>query len=231
MSIMPNKARGFTLIELLVVIAIIAILAAILFPVFSRARQKALQTQCLSNMKQIALAFQMYATDWDDLYPPGALWCVMPQYSDENLPYTWPYLLMPWVKNEQIYECPISKHPLVAPGYGGDPNWGLAGSYMMLCDLPRVLDPDWWGASNVTTDGLDFSWVPICCENTRYPASDGHPFPNYGWVVNMMEDDGTWCDIDIGCVHNNGMNIGWADGHAKWMERNSIHDNPAIWHL
>ena len=62
------RGRGFTLIELLVVIAIIAILAAILFPVFAKARDKARQAVCMSNMKQIAMAASMYASDWDDKY-------------------------------------------------------------------------------------------------------------------------------------------------------------------
>ena len=69
-----HSRRGFTLIELLVVIAIIAILAAILFPVFSRARAKARQAACLSNMKQIALASQMYATDYDEMVPLYWTW-------------------------------------------------------------------------------------------------------------------------------------------------------------
>ena len=64
-----DRRRGFTLIELLVVIAIIAILAAILFPVFARAREKARQTSCLSNVKQTALAMMMYAQDYDEVYP------------------------------------------------------------------------------------------------------------------------------------------------------------------
>jgi prepilin-type N-terminal cleavage/methylation domain-containing protein len=65
----PVKTRGFTLIELLVVIAIVAILAAILFPVFAQARGKARQVACLSNMKQMALGVQMYAQDYDEVMP------------------------------------------------------------------------------------------------------------------------------------------------------------------
>ncbi|MEZ8220858.1 prepilin-type N-terminal cleavage/methylation domain-containing protein [Candidatus Fervidibacteria bacterium JGI MDM2 JNZ-1-D12] len=65
------KVRGFTLIELLVVIAIIAILAAILFPVFSQAREKARQSSCLSNTKQIALSISQYTTDYDERFPSG----------------------------------------------------------------------------------------------------------------------------------------------------------------
>src|SRR5438128_233737 len=72
-SVMKRERRGFTLIELLVVIAVIAILAASLFPVFARARDKARQTVCLSNMKQIAHSVTMYTGDYDETLPPGAI--------------------------------------------------------------------------------------------------------------------------------------------------------------
>jgi prepilin-type N-terminal cleavage/methylation domain-containing protein len=73
--LMWSKKRGFTLIELLVVIAIIAILAAILFPVFSRAREQARKTACLSNMKQMATATMMYVQDWDETFPITTVCC------------------------------------------------------------------------------------------------------------------------------------------------------------
>ncbi len=95
---MTQKRFGFTLIELLVVIAIIAILAAILFPVFAQAREKARQTQCLSNGKQIALALQSYATDYDN-YLPVYIW---PQS------YIVGARLMPYIKNTGIFKCPSS---------------------------------------------------------------------------------------------------------------------------
>jgi len=97
--------RGFTLIELLVVIAIIAILAAILFPVFARAREKARQTSCLSNVKQLALAATMYAQDYDDKLPFGY-----------NFGVNWYDALEPYSKNQQILRCP-SRQTLF-PGYG-----------------------------------------------------------------------------------------------------------------
>src|SRR5262245_6958605 len=84
--------RGFTLIELLVVIAIIAILAAILFPVFAQARAKAPQVMCLSNMKQLGLAFMGYVQDYDETYPPV-------DYDDPVIGrVTWPTLVDPYVK-------------------------------------------------------------------------------------------------------------------------------------
>ena len=100
MSSHPSRRKrgAFTLIELLVVIAIIAILAAILFPVFAKAREKARQTSCLSNEKQIGLGIQMYTQDWD-----------------ENIPFRqvggteagdWEYTILPDIKHSGVYSCP-----------------------------------------------------------------------------------------------------------------------------
>ncbi|MCX7599272.1 MAG: DUF1559 domain-containing protein [Armatimonadetes bacterium] len=91
--------RGFTLIELLVVIAIIAILAAILFPVFARAREKARAASCTSNQKQIALACLMYAQDYDEKWTPAIT------LAGTRL-YTACHLLEPYIKNAQIFVCP-----------------------------------------------------------------------------------------------------------------------------
>lgn len=92
--------RGFTLIELLVVIAIIAILAAILFPVFARAREKAREASCASNLKQIGLAVHMYASDFDDLLPLANSDVV------EDGPPGIVEILQPYTRNQQIFRCP-----------------------------------------------------------------------------------------------------------------------------
>ena len=109
------KRDGFTLIELLVVIAIIAILAAILFPVFARAKAKARQTACLSNVKQLSLSVKMYMSDWDDVFPRGEInvysggtltrqkgWWVDYLGSDYSANGT----VVPYIQNTQILVCP-----------------------------------------------------------------------------------------------------------------------------
>jgi prepilin-type N-terminal cleavage/methylation domain-containing protein/prepilin-type processing-associated H-X9-DG protein len=122
------ERRGFTLIELLVVIAIIAILAAILFPVFAQAREKARQSGCLSNMKQYGTAFMMYTQDYDELFPlsmgyttglGGWMWNFNTQVpplwrasQDINNPRVqgamvhWANTIQPYIKNHEIYKCP-----------------------------------------------------------------------------------------------------------------------------
>ena len=95
---------GFTLIELLVVIAIIAILAAILFPVFAQAREKARQTSCLSNLKQYSLANLMYVQDYDETFPMSAYY-----NSGSFCVATFYWAVAPYVKNNQITQCPSEK--------------------------------------------------------------------------------------------------------------------------
>jgi prepilin-type N-terminal cleavage/methylation domain-containing protein/prepilin-type processing-associated H-X9-DG protein len=93
------KKKGFTLIELLVVIAIIAILAAILFPVFARARENARRASCQSQMKQIALGYKQYIQDYDELYPRAA-------EGGPNVAGAWGNQLQPYLKSTQIFVCP-----------------------------------------------------------------------------------------------------------------------------
>ena len=112
------KRQGFTLIELLVVIAIIAILAAILFPVFARAKAKARQTACLSNVKQLTLSVKMYQSDWDDCYP-----C----WKETSSPTTW----TGWFVYQEGYPTATL----------WDPSAGLVTPYIQNQDI--IVCPDW----------------------------------------------------------------------------------------
>lgn len=94
-----NYRKGFTLIELLVVIAIIAILAAILFPVFAQAKEAAKKTQCLSNMKQVGTAVLMYLNDTDDMYPLAQRSPGLDENTGTYTPVPWTYVVNPYVKN------------------------------------------------------------------------------------------------------------------------------------
>jgi prepilin-type N-terminal cleavage/methylation domain-containing protein len=126
-----GRKTGFTLIELLVVIAIIAILAAILFPVFAQAREKARQISCLSNLKQIGLAFMMYVQDYDQTFPnvattPADDGGCAPKLSWYNAGGGWATLVNPYIKTGGIYKCPDAESPFwvsgQAEGWCGTPD-------------------------------------------------------------------------------------------------------------
>lgn len=130
-----NRSRGFTLIELLVVIAIIAILAAILFPVFSRAREQARKTACLNNVRQLSQGLAMYVQDWDETFP----WSLRFD-ATFTVVYSFYHEIMPYIKNVQVLQCPSEPNALsiaefwnlgipVAPIDPGSPVGGTT-SYM-----------------------------------------------------------------------------------------------------
>ena len=120
-----KKRNAFTLIELLVVIAIIAILAAILFPVFAQAREKARSASCLSNFKQIGTGVMMYLQDWDDNYPNNRLFTFPGGAEGVSKLVTWKTATHPYVKNIDVYRCPSNKHNKEPDETKGDDAYGL----------------------------------------------------------------------------------------------------------
>ncbi len=195
--------RGFTLIELLVVIAIIAILAAILFPVFARAREKARQTSCLSNIKEIALGARMYCADYDDMMFGHIQGTRTPR---ETGPYLWPQQMEPYVKNTQIFTCPSNPGNYWNGGYDSSLGYGMNYwvtyyyYYLALTDLKRPAETIWFADCNY------YVVYPTYYLN-RYPTNT-----TYGQNGKAR----------LQGRHNDGDNFGFVDGHAKWMSRNQV---------
>jgi len=186
---------GFTLIELLVVIAIIAILSAILFPVFARAREKARQTTCLSNMKQVGFAFFMYADDYDETFQSA---------------YQWKSKLDPYVNNRELFKCP--SRPDLPWFYGHGYNIGCP-AFMPTCD-PVVAGFDGKRQSEIENPSDKILTV----EWDRCLA--GPPIGPTG----LYRGDAL-CFWAVCRIHNGGSNILFGDGHVKWMNPNSFHSN------
>jgi prepilin-type N-terminal cleavage/methylation domain-containing protein/prepilin-type processing-associated H-X9-DG protein len=200
--------KGFTLIELLVVIAIIAILAAILFPVFAKAREKARQSSCLSNLKQIGIAFQSYIQDYDERTPMRieGTWGATATYqlqTDTSAPgskyivsdggvsgyyMSWMDMINPYVKNTQIFRCPSGQQvSATAPSYGYN--------------------------NNIVTMALGMITKPAeCMVSMDYGTY-------YGTYANCPEYS-TWAAGNNLFVkpHNEGPNVMFLDGHAKWLQ-------------
>ena len=213
---MLNKREGFTLIELLVVIAIIAILAAILFPVFSKARAKAQQTVCLSNMKQMALSTRMYVSDWDQMFPTVGQWNYFPGT------YGWLGALEPYLKNTQILHCPMKSGTGVnyaANGgrkkawYGYDSLWGFE---------------DWWTPATMSYAAStgEIECPANIISNFEEARGGGSGIQNgdvnAGWYGDFFGQY-DWYGNDNPPLHNLGQNFNFADGHAKWY---SLVDHP-----
>ncbi len=174
---MSKDRRGFTLIELLVVIAIIAILASILFPVFSRARAKARQAACIANEKQLVLAMLMYAEDYDETFPAPDTGGGTGYWGAHGSVLTnaiWCDLIYPYTRNHQIEVCP--EHKLVLPGYAmndlTDPSLGQslgafydASSKIILFDFdgsaPSAGDPSVLTGTTIVrhNEGVVFGFV------------------------------------------------------------------------
>jgi len=204
------RRRGFTLIELLVVIAIIAILAAILFPVFARAREKARQASCLSNTKQMGTAAMMYAQDYDETNVPASTSNVTVVYRrvSGNVTLTWgPWfaLLQPYMANPHVFLCPSAPDG----SYGNYTSYGV----------------------NYRVTGVVFSLAPVKLADIAYPA-ETLIFADSAWTGSTTDYHTSNCwrinesrhpSYFVPARHNGGANMVFCDGHAKW---HSVMEDP-----
>lgn len=205
-----SKKRGFTLIELLVVIAIIAILAAILFPVFARAREAARKSSCSSNMKQIVTGMLMYAQDYDEKFPAGKDNCShgpfdswMQNGTDDfhMQAFFWSVMVQPYIKNVQVFKCPSAI----------DGNWkdwfsGGQAVTMLRAQLPGI-----------RTLSYEFKLADALAARCGHsmasynaPAQMGMIFE--GWQTGAPHDgENYWTGWK-----QSGNNIAFHDGHVAW---------------
>lgn len=226
-----SQKRAFTLIELLVVIAIIAILAAILFPVFAQAKEAAKGASCLSNMKQVALAWPMYANDYDDTMPvtqsytplpPGGLFGLIdPLYAKWYTSFS-PLqgkadiskgLLYPYMRNGQITDCPSAKG--LADSIGIEPV-----AYALNVSIRQGTETV-VGDNSTIGQAVNFSRVSNPAETILYGDSAQGDIPSSGVVRG-----GLYMDFAGECIaapaaqgrHIGKASISWLDGHAKSMK-------------
>ena len=245
-----QERQGFTLIELLVVIAIIAILAAILFPVFAQAREKARQASCQSNLRQIGIATLMYTQDYDETYP-------LAQYQDDTgIEYWFGHgvksgttttydktkgLIYPYTKNHQIQRCPSwSGKAKFGDGNGYGYNWGYIGSDLYLTSPPDY--NTWPTLKNAATLAslsapadkilfaelgyVDLPWYGGTGEMVETPFLDppsswyGNPTMDFRHVDNRKILDSAKQTV----THQGFANVVWADGHVKALKQTQVTD-------
>ncbi len=201
-----KERRAFTLIELLVVIAIIAILAAILFPVFARARENARRTSCMSNLKQINLGWKQYIQDYDEQMPAYARGSVAsnPGGVFESL--------QPYLKSVQIFQCPSESHGPADPGVSGYTNYalnlwvGYGGSYGSAGSLAAVDSP------TLVVNFMDYNYST---GRTWFTGEYGHNCVSAG---QLCTPGLATLSSGFGLRHLDGINYAFVDGHVKWYK-------------
>jgi prepilin-type N-terminal cleavage/methylation domain-containing protein/prepilin-type processing-associated H-X9-DG protein len=204
------KRRGFTLIELLVVIAIIAILAAILFPVFARARENARKSTCQSNLKQLGLAFMQYAQDYDERFPVCIGWTSYDDKVSKGWLY-WYERLEPYLKNTQILWCPSDADHTSITGSGGTEGY--------VCDYAYNLYVGSNGGASLASMENPVGTVLVTERDNNYCR-----LPNPG----STETAAYMPPLNR---HSDGYNNLFGDGHVKWRKWTSTVTATKDWHF
>ena len=207
-----KRRRAFTLIELLVVIAIIAILAAILFPVFAKAREKARQTSCLNQLKQAGTAEMQYAQDYDETLPFA--------YTNAANSIYW-QVITPYVKNGQIFRCPSDGDPWtpvtgIQLSYITNYTFHPPGNAPPPIALAQILSPSQKITQAENGDGGTSDTPPTC----------QYAYGTYGSGASAGFN--LWARVSL-ARHNGGSNYPFLDGHAKWLGQTDAMKESLYW--
>jgi prepilin-type N-terminal cleavage/methylation domain len=223
---MTKRPNGFTLIELLVVIAIIAILAAILFPVFAQAREKARQTQCMSNLRQSATAVLMYVQDADEFFPM-AIYAPAPRPGGGNCVMTVFDAIQPYMKNVEITRCPSDPKALYMNAafqtLMGYPSCTLPEtiSYMYNYDIIRAGRTP-LGSGSISRGTVALAEVPLVAETTMIFDADIALSGSCNLMRRQPNDRSISFPIPIRARHNEFVQANFVDGHAKAIKARKL---------
>lgn len=203
-----SQRRAFTLIELLVVIAIIALLAAILFPVFARARENARKSSCANNLKQIGLGIMQYTQDYDDTMPYAALAPAAGGASMNNYvwnPNEWPFKVFPYIKTKQVFKCPsmaTSTGNTPTPADDGISYWAAGGMFGRNGNLTVQLATVNFPAQQPTLyDNIEALYEGRLVYRPSYNGGSTYTAQTSFWMRKP--------------VHLDALNVLYGDGHVK----------------
>jgi prepilin-type N-terminal cleavage/methylation domain-containing protein/prepilin-type processing-associated H-X9-DG protein len=209
-----SARKGFTLIELLVVIAIISILAAILFPVFARARENARRASCQSNLKQIGLGIMQYTQDYDEKFPP---------FTAGGSTYGWVVQMQPYVKSIQVFQCPSETN-----GATNDPTSTVPGysdyAYNLMLGYPSAPTASPIPAAPISLATLTQPVLTVMVSDYQtyhsasYAVGYGKTTPNNSCATAAACPAGL-ANFPLSAIrHLDGINFVFTDGHVKWLK-------------
>jgi prepilin-type N-terminal cleavage/methylation domain-containing protein/prepilin-type processing-associated H-X9-DG protein len=223
------KRRAFTLVELLVVIGVLAIVAAILFPVFARRPHPSGKSSCQNNLKQLALGFKQYINDFDERFPLVQV-TANTGSTTYTPPYGWADALQPYIRNTQVYQCPSDS----AEGSEISSDFGFS-DYWYNANFMVFYKGQWTGAPEsmlgsvaqtvIAGDGGNTDGKPT--SDARYNVcGDGTSLTKFGQRCTPAPVG--FATFPSAQIHLEGANFAYADGHVKWLRGNSPTQSAAV---